>query len=45
MSAIKEEIVDQGFRSDRQALLAAIIRMGGRMSEPDMAKEFKERHE
>jgi len=42
MSAIKEEIVDQGFRSDRQALLAAIIRVGGRMSEPDMAKEFKD---
>jgi len=42
---IKEEVMDQGFRSDRQMILDSIVRSGGRLSEPDMAKQFKDRHE
>ena len=38
---IKEEIMDGNFRSDRQMILDSIIRSGGRLSEPDMAKQFK----
>lgn len=38
---IKEEVMDANFRSDRQMILDSIIRSGGRLSEPDMAKQFK----
>ena len=38
---IKEEVMDGNFRSDRQMILDSIIRSGGRLSEPDMAKQFK----
>ena len=39
--SIKEEAMDGTFRSDRQMILDSIIRSGGRLSEPDMAKQFK----
>jgi len=40
--SIKEEAMEGAFRSDRQMILDSIIRSGGRLSEPDMAKQFKD---
>ena len=43
--SIKEEAMEGAFRSDRQMILDSIIRSGGRLSEPDMAKQFKGKRE